>query len=173
MQKQLRYIFYFYFFLFSWRNAIRQRRKEFWVVSTHAVKIWDHLNENWSSYYKMILFFLNTQYIYDIGFFETSCILSNQAAMSKLKTRFLWARLHLKMSDALLKHNKVRSQNQKASTLIHFSEASTYSPSFIKGGIPWLREKKKKTVKRIRFGNLETIVILLFILCASTIKCSN
>ena len=22
---------------------------EFWVVSTHAVKIWDHLYENWSS----------------------------------------------------------------------------------------------------------------------------
>ena len=40
------------FFLFIYRNAIHWGKKtfdhktEFRVVSTHAVKIWDHLNEN-------------------------------------------------------------------------------------------------------------------------------
>ena len=38
---------------------------EFLVVSTYAVKIWDHLNENWLSSYliiKQYQFFWNTLY---------------------------------------------------------------------------------------------------------------
>ena len=30
--------------------SISGKNTEFGVVSTHAVKIWDHLNENWSGY---------------------------------------------------------------------------------------------------------------------------
>ena len=64
-----------------YRNFNHGRKKdveplsiEFWGVFKHAVKIWDHLNENWSSYQitKWFQYFWTAQYIpNDIKFFET------------------------------------------------------------------------------------------------------
>ena len=44
--------------LFQWMGFLYWKRKEtlnieFWVVSTEAVKIWDHLNENCLVYWLM------------------------------------------------------------------------------------------------------------------------
>ena len=45
-----------YDLIFSFKIFIPEKKNhkklniEFWIVSTHALKIWDHLNENWSNY---------------------------------------------------------------------------------------------------------------------------
>ena len=81
------------------RNDIHRNRKvfkcltKFWIISTHVVKIWDHLNENWSNYEitKLYQIFHNTLYISnDIKNFEAPyvCIYINIVILSGFEFEF-------------------------------------------------------------------------------------